>query len=78
MKTNLNFEVGDIIERNGVEYKIMGDDSKSDHHPAGHKKFDYILRRIDTNELVRKFKSEMEDYTLKSRLNTPTVHSLTD
>lgn len=61
------FEVGMKIRLDGIEYKIIGDDTGSDAHPAGHKTWDYLLE-ANTGKIIKTTKKDLERVEIIGRI----------
>lgn len=56
-------EIGDKITLNGIKYEIVGKDESPPHPSGAHKKWDYILRDVES----RRIKYVLADF-LKSHI----------
>lgn len=58
----MNFEVGDVIEYEGRQYKVVGKDVDTKKHPGGfNKKWDYWLEDVETKNRKKTFIHQLQE-----------------
>ncbi len=60
----INFEIGQEVKFQGKQYRIVGDDTASEKHPARTGKWDYMLRDIISDEVKYVSSEDMLEFAI--------------